>query len=110
MDRCCAFRGRFEGRLQHTKGGRRCRPRRVTGGAARVSPSFTVPAGGISAGRRSVSTYLVRQGLAAPEDESAVLMPPLLGASRKRGITAGQRGGQDKVGSRSLPKPGNDRD
>src|SRR5262249_45257240 len=37
-------------------------------------------------------------------------MPPLPGASLKRGITAGQRGGQDKVGSRSLPKPGNGRD
>jgi len=41
--------------------------------------------------------------------EFAFLTPPSR-ASRKRDITAGQRGGLDKVGSRSLPNPESGRD
>jgi hypothetical protein len=43
MDRCRAFRSRFERRIRHIKGGGQCRPRRVTGGAARLGVSFIVP-------------------------------------------------------------------
>ena len=31
MGRCCAFHGRFERQIQHTKGGGQCRPRRRDG-------------------------------------------------------------------------------
>jgi hypothetical protein len=44
------------------------------------------------------------------EDESAFLMPPLHAPYEKGGITAGQPGGLDKVGSCSLPKPEGDQD
>jgi len=36
MDRCCAFRGRFERQIQYAKGGGSCRPRRVKGRSSEV--------------------------------------------------------------------------
>jgi hypothetical protein len=47
---------------------------------------------------------------AIPTAESAFLTPPLPRASRKMSITAGRRGGLNKIASRSLPKPESGRD
>ena len=88
-------------------GGRR--PRRVTRRAARLEPELQ-RASGMKQCRQSYVTGSVAQGLVGPEAQPAFLVPSLPRAPHEKGgITAGQRGGLDKVGSRSLPKPGNGR-
>jgi hypothetical protein len=84
---------------------------REGGGASRLGLGFTGPVGWISAGRRYVSRYPVRPGVGRARSRiclSDAAAPTRL--TQKGGIAAGQGGGLDRVGSRSLPRPANGRD